>query len=336
MESIVIIPSYNNHSEVINCIHSLEAQTYHDFSVIVVDDGSTEKLSQDLIQSSKVKIDYYWKINEGAGKARNYTLDKIPDDTQFVFFIDSDDLIAPTYLETMVEAMKSNELDFCQSAYIINGLTQEKYPFPEQRLIIERSNEIEEFILELFGAYPDKGKVQKVNTALWACAFRKEIIHKNNLHICSERVYMSEDTLFKIDYLKHCNKIGLLPYAGYYYKVSGTSLTNKIYKNQLEVLGNFYNALKERLPYEKQETDSIQRVYRKLLMYYINTIIAYAVSSQSNKRQLIREVLQNDIFIECSSKIKLMKLNLKNIVFIFLCRAKAVVILQKVGEIFGK
>lgn len=336
MESIVIIPSYNNHDEVMNCIHSLEAQTYHDFSVIVVDDGSPQKLLQDLILSTKVKINYYWKTNEGAGKARNYALDKIPDDTQFVFFIDSDDQIAPDYLEIMVDAMKSNQLDFCQSAYIVDGATQEKYPFPNRRLITAKSSEIEDFILELFGAYPDRGDVQKINTALWACAFRKEIIEKNDLHICSERIYMSEDTLFKIDYLKHCNKIGLLPYAGYYYKVSGTSLTHKVYKNQLEVLGNFYNALKERLPYGEKEPDSIQRVYRKLLMYYTNTIIAYAVSSQTNRGQLIRDVLQNDIFIECSGKIKLLKLNLKNIVFISLCRVNAAFVLQKVGEIFGK
>lgn len=240
MESVVIIPAYNNTLEVQECIKSLEKQSYIDFSVIVVDDGSDPCLSSELFQTSNISVDFYRKNNEGAGRARNYALGKVPAKTKYVFFIDSDDSVEPNYLRTMTEMMESNQLDFCQGSYIVTGESSFKYPFPNEFVITEENEKINTFILELFGSYPDRKDVQKWNTALWACGFKMEIIRKCNLQICSERQYMSEDTLFKIDYLKNCKKIGLLPYAGYYYKVSNASLTHKVYPNQLDVLKKLY------------------------------------------------------------------------------------------------
>ena len=235
----------------------------------------------------------------------------------------------------MTEMMNSNQLDFCQGSYIVNSESRFKYPFPNKLIITEEKEVIVNFILEMFGSYPDRKDVQKWSTALWACGFKMDIIRKYNLQIVSEREYMSEDTLFKIDYLKNCNKICLSPYAGYYYTVSSSSLTHRVYVNQLDVLKNFYNALEKRLLTMGVE-DSMQRVYRKLLMYYTNTILNYSVSDNSNRLELIRNVLYDDVFIKCSRSIKLYKLNMKNIAFITIGKFKVAYVLMKVGELLGK
>ncbi|WP_448902029.1 glycosyltransferase family A protein [Eubacterium sp.] len=336
MESVVIIPAYNNKHELKKCLEALNNQSYKDFYVIVVDDGSSPRLESEIEVSYDIDVKFYWKENEGAGKARNYALTKVSKNIKYVFFVDSDDSVEESYLKTMTEMMNSNGLEFCQASYMVNGKLKVRYPYPESYEIIDSKEGINGFILELFGSCPDHGDVQKYNTALWACAFRMDIIRSNGLKICSERQYMSEDTLFKIDYLKECRKIGLFTYAGYLYKESNSSLTHKVYDNQLEVLKNFYTALETRIMSVTSEKKSIQRLYRKMIMYYTNTILTYSVSKDANKLNKIREVLKDDIFMKSIHSIKISKLNTKNIIFIMLARLKAAYILMKAGEMFGK
>lgn len=95
----VIIPLYNKENFIENTIQSVLDQTFQDFEIIVVNDGSTDRSEEKLLQFKDSRISYFSKINEGASTARNYGIEKA--NASFITFLDADDYWYPTFLETM-------------------------------------------------------------------------------------------------------------------------------------------------------------------------------------------------------------------------------------------
>lgn len=105
----VIIPVYNRPGEVEELLESLATQTYKDFDVILVEDGSTipcDSVAQ--LYSDKIDIHYFFKPNEGRSIARNFGMAHA-DGEYFVFF-DSDCIIPPAYFATVKEYL---DTDYC-------------------------------------------------------------------------------------------------------------------------------------------------------------------------------------------------------------------------------
>ncbi|QAR30998.1 glycosyltransferase [Ornithobacterium rhinotracheale] len=107
----IIIAVYNRAAELHELLQSLAQQTYKDFEIIVVDDGSTTDL-QPVIQNAQksLKITYYYKPNSGAGLSRNYGMKRATGD-YFIFF-DSDTLIPANYLEHLHQKLSTQWADF--------------------------------------------------------------------------------------------------------------------------------------------------------------------------------------------------------------------------------
>lgn len=106
----IIIPVYNRPEEVDELLESLSEQTYLDFEVLLIEDGSTEKCN---LVAEKYKDDinirYYYKENSGRSETRNYGMEKAEGD-YFVFF-DSDCVIPPFYFEKIKKTLDSNYTD---------------------------------------------------------------------------------------------------------------------------------------------------------------------------------------------------------------------------------
>ena len=98
----IIIPIYNAERYLQECLESIRVQSYKDFEVILVDDGSTDKSAS--ICNAFVEIDkrfhYYHKTNGGVSSARNAGLEKASGD--WIAFIDADDWVSPHYLQTVL------------------------------------------------------------------------------------------------------------------------------------------------------------------------------------------------------------------------------------------
>jgi glycosyltransferase involved in cell wall biosynthesis len=94
----IVIPLYNRPQEINELLHTLTAQTYTQFEVLVIEDGSLND-AKTIVESyaNKLDISYYVKENEGQGFARNYGFAKAKGDYFIVF--DSDCLIPDNYLD---------------------------------------------------------------------------------------------------------------------------------------------------------------------------------------------------------------------------------------------
>ena len=95
----IIIPLYNKENFIENTIQSVLDQTFQDFEIIVINDGSTDKSEEKLLQFKNSKIQYFSKKNEGVSATRNYGIEKA--NANFITFLDADDYWYPTFLETM-------------------------------------------------------------------------------------------------------------------------------------------------------------------------------------------------------------------------------------------
>jgi glycosyltransferase involved in cell wall biosynthesis len=106
----IIIPVYNRPEEIKELLESLTLQTYRNFEVVVVEDGSAQ--SAELIVKSfqdRLTIQYFYKENTGQGLSRNYAYARAKGDYFIVF--DSDCLIPPQYLQAVENRLNTNYLD---------------------------------------------------------------------------------------------------------------------------------------------------------------------------------------------------------------------------------
>lgn len=99
----IIIPTYNRRDLLPATLDSVAAQTFKDYEITVVDDGSSDDTRQ-YIASRPERISYHWQPNQGVAKARNHGLRHTR--AEFVAFLDSDDYWQPTFLEETVGRLR--------------------------------------------------------------------------------------------------------------------------------------------------------------------------------------------------------------------------------------
>lgn len=105
-----IIPVFNRPDEIGELLESLTLQTYHDFEVIVVEDGSSV-LCENIVRRYEDKLDihYYYKDNSGPGQTRNYGAARASGD--YLLILDSDVILPSTYLEEVNKEMQHEAVD---------------------------------------------------------------------------------------------------------------------------------------------------------------------------------------------------------------------------------
>jgi glycosyltransferase involved in cell wall biosynthesis len=110
MKFSIVVPVYNRPDEVKELLDSLCDQTYKNFEVEIIEDGSNLKCDQVVDQfTSKLVIHYYFKDNSGPGQSRNYGAEKSTGD--YIIFFDSDCIIPPGYMQTVSDHLDTNYID---------------------------------------------------------------------------------------------------------------------------------------------------------------------------------------------------------------------------------
>jgi len=97
----VIIPVFNKENFIENTLKSVLCQTFGDFEIIIVNDGSNDGSAEKIHQFDDARIRYYYKKNEGVSSARNYGIEKAQ--SNYITFIDAEDYWYPSFLQEMFE-----------------------------------------------------------------------------------------------------------------------------------------------------------------------------------------------------------------------------------------
>ena len=197
----IIIPVYNVAKYLPNCLKSISVQTFIDFEVLLIDDGSTDKSGE--ICDNYCKIDnrfkVYHKQNGGVSSARNYALDKITG--EWVYFCDADDLLYEDTLQTLLVEVGDN-IDCTMGGYI--SMTENGDILMKNEIIETTVMSIEDALIDFYNP-----KYTLFNVYIWNRLFKRSIIQKYNLQF-REDLFIKEDGLFLVQYLCRCK--GLLVY----------------------------------------------------------------------------------------------------------------------------
>jgi glycosyltransferase involved in cell wall biosynthesis len=207
----VIVPVYNAEITVRRCIDSILAQSFVDFELLLVNDGSTDNSSNilDGYASIDSRIKVFHKKNGGVSSARNMGIYNAQG--EYIVFCDSDDWIAPGLLRVLNE---NSKYDVALTSYVIlpSNIVRN---YPEQKY------------LDL----QDIGQCLHTHiytgfSMPWAKLFKKSIIIRNSLYF-DEKIFTGEDTLWVNQYLQKVRSVKLLSFEGYYYNRDNNNLSRK-------------------------------------------------------------------------------------------------------------
>jgi len=131
----IIIPTYNRKKTLIEAIESVLSQTFKDFELLVIDDGSNDGTREIMDQYCQTdsRIKYFYQQNNGRSSARNKGLNESTG--TYVTFLDSDDLYLPEKIEKQVSVLNKHpefDLVYCLFSYINNnGDVPKNYSYPD-------------------------------------------------------------------------------------------------------------------------------------------------------------------------------------------------------------
>ena len=108
----VIVPFYNSEKFIEQTIKSILNQTFPSYEILIIDDGSTNKMALEKLEQIKEldkRIKVFHKQNEGLATTRDYGASKSDEHAKYLMFIDDDDLIEPTFLECGFWTLETNK-----------------------------------------------------------------------------------------------------------------------------------------------------------------------------------------------------------------------------------
>lgn len=141
-EISVVVPIYNVFSYLQKCVESVLVQSFEDFELLLIDDGSTDGSGElaDKLAVDDARVKVFHKTNGGLSDARNYGVKHAIG--KYVTFIDSDDWIEESYLEYLYSLLVGNDADI-STCYFNKCLGDKRYPWrlPSAEALVMDSKE---------------------------------------------------------------------------------------------------------------------------------------------------------------------------------------------------
>lgn len=211
----IIVPVYNADKFLDKCINSITEQTYQDFELLLVDDGSKDQSSAICLawMDKDPRVKFYHQKNAGVSAARNRALMNAVG--QYVTFVDADDYLEPNFCEKMIDVIQQSGADivFCEHRQI----------FEDGRIHISGSDNgsVETISEKEFEYYGLKGR-----RAVWGALYKRNILRGMRF---PDGIAIGEDALFLAKAIRKAENIS-------YY---GKPLYNYLIQNESAYYGSF-------------------------------------------------------------------------------------------------
>lgn len=284
-EISIIIPVYNVCTYLNECIDSVLNQSYSNFELILIDDGSTDGSSDlcDAYLENDSRIKVIHKENGGVSSARNMGIKEA--NGKWICFIDSDDWIDREYLKIL---MQGEHADMSIVSLICE--------YPESKVYHKFKH---------IGYFNKEGLIGFINDdlpnlgALSPCGklYRRDIINEFGIAF-REDINFAEDAIFNLNYYLRIKTALINDEALYHYRTSGTGLTGNL-KNHHAQFANTTNIIIGLI-------DRLEKIYGKIDSNHVKSTITlqfyvreFKYASSINRRKECIEVLKK--IAECDS-----------------------------------
>lgn len=209
----IVIPVYNVERYIGKCLSSLLEQTFQDFEIIAVNDGSTDESLKILRQFEKEYdcIKVLDQENRGISEARNRGMELASG--EYLCFVDSDDFTAPCYLQRLYELCEENKADIAGCSYYFRFVEKDfvvQYPF-RCKGVFTRKKAIKKLLHDC-----------SVQSLVWNKLFKRSLFVDNG--ICFQTMCFEDLAVMNRVFAK-ANRVAITNQPLYYYnKHSGSTL----------------------------------------------------------------------------------------------------------------
>lgn len=219
----VIVPVYKVEPYLRRCVDSILAQTFTDFELILVDDGSPDGCPAicDEYAEKDRRIRVIHKKNGGVSQARNTALEIV--NGQYIMFCDSDDYWEKDWLEALYVAMADSNVDCVSASYSRVNVDGGYLGIKERETGIFEFRQPQEKIAFLATKILGSPLGWEVTTRI----FKTDIIRRNHIRFCETCGSFAEDMGFVLEYMLYCDFAKSIESFGYCYMQREDSMMHK-------------------------------------------------------------------------------------------------------------
>lgn len=330
----VIIPVYNAEKYLRRCLESIVQQSYKDFEVIIINDGSadgSERICAEFASENK-QIKLITIANNGVSNARNIGLDVAIGD--YISFVDADDYLDVDYLENYMKAAALTDADI-----VVGGVQEEnsnKISYQKNKNVIFEQERIKQLVCSLLDNKSDENNLYSPQVLGFACSklYKKEILKFIRF---DKNIPVREDAIFNAKAFLVSDKIAFRDFAGYHYVINATSATGHFRKNFTDEAKCFLKECKELWDKNNLPLDSYYIGCLYTYMRWVKLFVSHKGSGFTNYQQIsiIRESFKDEIWRYGFQNVRVSLLNpqYKLLKLLFICRcAGGIWLICKISE----
>ncbi|QLE02798.1 glycosyltransferase family 2 protein [Galbibacter sp. BG1] len=290
----IIMPVYNVEDYIEKAIESVINQTYKNFELLIIDDGSPDESIAKAItfQQKDPRIEIFHKKNGGLSDARNYGLEKSKG--EFIYFLDSDDWIEPDLLEKCIKSVANPQNDVVVFGYHLDTVDNDDKLIHNEKMYsnsitITQENakdvKIDDTLLNLIGY-------------AWNKLYRASLLKDHDLFF-EKGTSLIEDILFNTQVYKKAVQIQFIPNALYHYiNRQRETLIKTFHKDAYQLILKKHYSLKSLLDHWGFEGRKRNRILAQSIVlgikYAISNLLSYNNNlSAKEKRDYINYIYQH-------------------------------------------
>lgn len=263
----IVVPVYCAEKYLKLTLDSILKQTYKNFELLLVDDGSTDGSGDicDSYSTEDSRIRVFHNPNSGASRARNFGVAQAKG--TYLVFVDADDLLESDFLSTMIQEFTEPEIDLvlCGFERFYHDDLNDKIEYP----LGKKAKEILTSNRELCKLFTVP-KTSLSGVSVWGKVYKLDIIRQNQVTF-PENISYEEDCCFNLQYYRHARKAVTIQKCMYHYRQQIESLSKTYKPSTYNDLINGYN---ERVKFAKElkmSEDTFKKLNSVFLVVIFNT-----------------------------------------------------------------
>lgn len=323
----VIVPVYNAENYIERCVDSLLCQSFNDFELILVDDGSTDnsvKIISNLADKHSF-IRVFAKENGGAASARNLGIDNARG--EYIAFIDADDTVEPTFLEELYNAATESGAELVMCDYTKH---YESKAVPFSQPIRGGAYTKEQISTELYPCLIMFDNLEFPPTiSNWVCLFKHSLLERYQIRYPTVR--LCEDSFFGSACLYRTNCFVYLKGQRLYnYIHREGSVSNAVDYTKLDERWQSFCAINKAYCdfFSKAEYDFSTQIKYNMLYFALNQLSAVNGKRLSFRahRNAVKRLMCDERVADAVNKLKYPRVSLRLKLYIFFIKHKAAIL----------
>lgn len=277
----IIVPVYNGEKHIEQCIIKLLQQSYNNYEVIIINDGSIDK-TEEIVKAYERKYEVlrlFSKKNEGVSVARNVGIKAAKG--EYILFVDSDDTLNTNALDILANRIEQDNNDLLLFGFMVTG---DNNRFNDTEVLNQLAND----------SYIDNHDVLKniistnnnIMGYIWRACYKKSMLSNNQIRFPAG-IKISEDYMFLLWCVKASNSVGIINNELYVYNLNDTSMSTKYIPTLLFDMTFVNDWMK------KQIIDENPDLYNGYVCSVCNTYLRFLQNEFRNPKTTFREKVKN-------------------------------------------